>query len=567
MAYSAIARLTHQLHNTSDAHHHFREAPQLRVLLDTLRNSLADAESAPRLPASTTLFLAEAATIVTNSASPLFKTMNKFLLRAPTLPLRGFPLFHQMHDALMPEWRESRAWAAAAAAAAPAARALRAPLAAAAALAVAGSRALTADGAEAVRAYLSAAHVEASLPMSAQQLVASGGIALLANIAAYLLHNDHTSGVATVVADTRVQLALATLQRGAVVRHIWRSEAADSSASAFGTALKTLAAALAQQANTVAGHAADSRCRGVHEAFWRLTASVLRHAKAWQARRADALQLWSRFWLDACAVPRTQPRAGQLCALCDCILLTCPRHHASGDASVQLHSPTSSTHVVQFRAQHHLAACACWSGAGAHACNIEHNLVLERVLSFLAAMKLVQQGGKRQVDSVECAQTECSAPHPEALATCLFNVYAAHGGTMRQDCLRLLLYICSALAVRPQCRAQESKVPCQDDSIDVSFVASPEVWVQGSAFLSECAAGVTDLHVALEQAVNTDGQEKMGQGTLGGLLKRAVYHMRQFQGKDGKDVDTTLQLQLVCENAAQWVQGDCGKFGDGELHL
>ncbi|KAI1320391.1 hypothetical protein EDD11_001194 [Mortierella claussenii] len=90
-----------------------REKNQLILLLDSLKNSITDREdddSAPRIPAVITMFVAHALSTLLKPDHFMYPHINKFCLQRPTIDLEDIPMFYSLFNSSSEQHRKERVW-------------------------------------------------------------------------------------------------------------------------------------------------------------------------------------------------------------------------------------------------------------------------------------------------------------------------------------------------------------------------------------------------------------------------------------------------------------------------
>jgi hypothetical protein len=581
VAYDAVALVAGQLRQEG-AITSFREAHQLRILLSALQNSLT--LPCQRLSSSTALFLAEASTAVCNPTSFLFPIVNKLLLRSPTLPLHGLPLFHAMHDGLCPDWRRRRRWARAVALAAPSARSVRSLLAASATLS-ALSAAPDPSAAGAVGAYLSAVLVESSLPSSVSKIIDTGEVQVVASLAASQLRDVHSASAnpddsANAGRIMNADLALVALLRMAAVPRIWRADMAETSVSHFSIVLRSLLLPLHAVATTSAATAAQFQM--VVWRFWKLLEAVIIASRGWQPQRAATLGLRAKFWECAHSLQRALPcrfshnGGGGLCALCTCLLLTCPIQGLPGGAdqpgaSECVTSTTSADRLVASLVLDTVSApvdtlperamaCACCGGnslglAGGSAS------VRERVLSLLVSAILMgtplAPGSHSMLQSGGGAFGEPWAPLLSSESCCvlvseLVRMYASSG--VRAARPLLLLMLCVGCALGGQVTDDTRGALMKRMGLNGKVPGGVPAMSAAASALASAAAGAQDVAAVVHQTV-LDGPHGVGT-EIGTLLMGFTLALRRGQMGEVAEwlKEGQISLNAACESTAKWLQ-------------
>ncbi|KAJ0399020.1 hypothetical protein ATCC90586_000489 [Pythium insidiosum] len=105
----AFALLAHVHEAFSSESPEFKAARQVHLLLDALRNALAE----PLEPVSSviTVFLNDAVSILGRPAHSMYATLNHFLLARPALDLNDVPMFYALFNSRTPQlYKQERSW-------------------------------------------------------------------------------------------------------------------------------------------------------------------------------------------------------------------------------------------------------------------------------------------------------------------------------------------------------------------------------------------------------------------------------------------------------------------------
>ncbi|KAI9140641.1 hypothetical protein BKA69DRAFT_1079017 [Paraphysoderma sedebokerense] len=88
----------------------FREKPQIQLLLNSVKNSIADRNTPQRLPSMISTFIAQALSILLKPDHLMYSNINRFLLQRPILDLEDIPMFYSLIHSSSQQFSKERLW-------------------------------------------------------------------------------------------------------------------------------------------------------------------------------------------------------------------------------------------------------------------------------------------------------------------------------------------------------------------------------------------------------------------------------------------------------------------------
>lgn len=364
----------------------------------------------------------------------------------------------------------------------------------------------------------------------------------MSQVAASMLEVGEVAAFSTVVAHqlgsgTQTSLdmchALHLLLQVAALRRVWQPASAESVATQFGFALRTVLPAVLAHAATAPAVAAQ---------FWKLLHAVLQGARAWRPRRAQLLALGGSFWDGVAGLHEgsTAGTSGADCSLCSALLMVCPWILGRAPLKVTGQPAASSdlsatARVLEFRK----------GRTGAYAF-LRRSKGFELLLASLAAALLqgwpLVAGGCPTIGGAKSAACELlPGQSSRSLVDMLLCASSGNGDRISHALHVLMLLVSSALGGR--CARHRSGALADLHPPPAAQVAT--VAPAAALALGSVAAGAEDLGDVMVQRVGCDATVSIESLLLGLACSWA------FGAECG--AKSTESLQLVCGAAAQWL--------------